>query len=128
MPRKHVILAAALAASGVLLGGVLWLGAWAYDTRRMTLHDARLRKVLAQAPTADRLSRGLAAEGSPLLVIAMNPGEVARAVTEWGGARKEEIMAKAKQFPAMRVHQAGDVAYFLFFDKAGVLKDYVCAA
>ena len=128
MPRKHVILAAALAASGVLLGGVLWIGSWAYDTRRMTLHEARLRKVLAQAPTADRLSRGLTAEGSPLLVVATNPGEVTKAVTAWGGARKEEILAKAKRFPAMRVHQAGDVAYFLFFDESGVLKDYVCAA
>jgi hypothetical protein len=126
VPRKHVILAAAVAASGVLLGGILWLGAWAYDTRRMSLHDARLRKVLAQAPTADRLSRGLAAEGSPLLASAGDAYGKRAAASTWGGARTAEILAKSDRFASLRVHRAGDVSYFLFFDEAGILRDYVC--
>ncbi len=114
--------------SGVLLAGILLLGSWAYDTRRMSLHHTRLQKVLAQAPTASRLSRGLEAEGSPLLTVATKATEVERAAADWGGRRREEILAKARGFASVRVHRAGDVVYFLFFDEAGVLKDFVCVA
>lgn len=114
-----------MAASSVILGAMLWLGAWAYDTRRMTLHDARLRKVLAQTPTADRLSRGLEGEGSPLLGAATTEADVAKLAVAWGGRSREVVLAKAKSFSTVRAHRAGDVVYFLFFDQSGILRDYV---
>jgi hypothetical protein len=125
---KRAIIAAAAATSGVLLAATLWIGSWAYDARRLTLHDARLRKVLLQAPSAERLSRGLADEGSPLLFATRDQQEMRAAADRWGGRRAADIAGRAARFSAMRVHQVGDVTYFLFFDADGILKDYVCVA
>ena len=50
---------------GALLAA-LWLGAASFDARRYDQHAARLQKVMREQPTAERLTRGLEAEGSPL--------------------------------------------------------------
>ena len=61
--RKTIVIAAgSLGVTALLVGLVFSLGGWAYQHRRSTLHDGRLRRLVAEHPSEDRVSRGILAE------------------------------------------------------------------
>ena len=72
--------------------------------------------------------RGLEAEGSPLLSAPRDPGELRRVASERGRQRAAEILEKGARFAETRVFVAGDMVYFIYFDGAGVMKDYTCVS
>ena len=45
-----------------------------------------------------------------------------------GGARLAEIRQKAARYPELRVYQAGDMLYFVYFDAASVMRDFTCVS
>jgi hypothetical protein len=100
------------------------LGAWAFGARRYAVHDTRLRHLVQQQPTMDRVTRGLEDDGSPLVAAPRTPAELARVVEERAGPRAPAILEKARGYPQTRVFRAGDMIYFLFFDEDDVLRDY----
>ena len=104
------------------------LGAASFDARRFDQHRGRLLKVMREQPTAEALTRGLEAEGSPLLAAAVTPDEKERAALSRGGAGVAEIRAKAARYPELRVYQAGDMLYFVYFDALGVMRDFTCVS
>jgi len=65
--NRFWILAGALAVTIGALALAFWLGSASFDVRRYGQHNGRLAKVMLERPSADRLTRGLAAEGTPLL-------------------------------------------------------------
>jgi hypothetical protein len=126
--KRFWILAGALAATLVALALAFWLGSASFDARRYDQHRRRLEKVMRQRPSADRLTRGLEAEGSPLLEIATTTSAKELAAVRRGGPRAEEIRGKAARHPELRVYQAGDMLYFIYFDQEGVMRDYTCVS
>jgi hypothetical protein len=126
--KRVIVAAGALAVTLAALSLAFWLGAASFDARRYDQHRARLAKVMLQQPNADRLTRGLEAEGSPLVETAATATEKEHAALARGGARLAEIRAKAARYPELRVYQAGDMLYFVFFDAGGVMRDFTCVS
>jgi hypothetical protein len=126
--KRFWIVAFALAVTIGALVIAFWLGAASFDVRRYSQHNGRLAKVMLERPSADRLTRGLAAEGTPLLVTAASAGDKEQVAVARGGRRLAEIREKAARYPELRVYGAGDMLYFIFFDAEGVMRDFTCVS
>ena len=118
------IYAGALLASALACYLALLLGAWGFDYRRYSQHERRLRRLVQQEPTLDRVVRGLADDGSPLVASPDGPAALEKAARVLGGPKAEEVLAKGRQWPTTRVFVAGDMVYFLYFDRDEVLRDF----
>ena len=126
--KRFWIVVGALAATLGTLTLALLLGAAGFDFRRYTVHQRRMQKVLQQQPTAERLTRGLADEGTVLLAVAATGDAVNGEASARGGNRAAEIRAKGTRHAETRVYQAGDMLYFVYFDAAGVMRDFTCVS
>ncbi len=127
MKRFWIILGALAVTLGALTLAML-LGSASFDFRRYTVHQRRMQTVLRQQPTADRLTRGLADEGTLLLAVATTRDEAEREARARGGPRAAEIRDKASRHAQTRVYQAGDMLYFVYFDTAAVMRDFTCVS
>ncbi len=117
-------------AAAVTIGGLttaLVLGTLGYDIRRTHMHEARLKGILVQSPTVYQVTEGLK-EKAPLVTIVNSPEDLAESIARWGNGKANEIMEKAKTWPLLRVYSAGDMMYFIFFDKKQIMQDYVCVS
>ena len=125
-PVKRVAIALGVAAAVAIagLGTALYLGKLGYDVRRKNLHDTRLRRILVQTPTVYQVTEGLK-EKAPLVAIVESDEDLERAVSTWASDRVEDIMGKARQWPQLRLYAAGDMIYFIYFDEANIMRDYV---
>ena len=110
------------------LAVAFWLGAASFDARRYDQHRRRLAKVLREHPTADRLTRGLEAEGTRLVAIAATGEEKERIAAARGGPLASEIRQKAAAQPELRVYEAGDMLYFVYFDRESEMRDFTCVS
>jgi hypothetical protein len=127
MKRFWIVVGALAIALGTLILALL-LGAAGFDFRRYTVHQRRMQKVLQQQPTAERLTRGLADEGTVLLAVAATRDAVNGEASARGGSRAAEIREKGTRHAETRVYQAGDMLYFVYFDAAGVMRDFTCVS
>jgi hypothetical protein len=125
VPSRTVVIAGSVLVASLALYGAFWLGAWAFDLRRFSTHDTRLKRLVQQHPSMDRVTRGLQDEGSRLVAAPATEEELERVVAELGKDRGPAILEKARRYSKTRVHVAGDVVYFLFYDDDDVLRDYV---
>src|SRR5262245_38404433 len=107
MPGRPLVIAGSVVLASLSLALALWLGAWAFDTRQWVTHDTRLRRLVQQHPSMDRVTRGLEDEGSGLVASPSGPDELRRVVAERGKGRAPVILEKARQYPRTRVHLAG---------------------
>jgi hypothetical protein len=87
-----------------------------------------MQKVLREQPTADRLTRGLADEGTAQIAVARTREEVEREASARGGRKASEIREKGARHVETRVYQAGDMLYFVYFDGDGVMRDFTCVS
>ena len=127
MKRLWIVALALVVTLGALALAML-LGSASFDFRRYTVHRQRLQKVLREQPSADRLTRGLANEGTPLLAVLTTPADVEREAAARGGAMAAEIRQKGGGHAQTRVYQAGDMLYFVYFDSAGLMRDFTCVS
>jgi hypothetical protein len=127
MKRFWILAGAAVVTLGALTLAML-LGSASFDFRRYTVHQRRMQKVLREQPTADRLTRGLADEGTAQLAVARTREEVEREASARGGNKADEIREKGARHAETRVYLAGDMLYFVFFDTAGVMRDFTCVS
>jgi len=127
MKRFWILAGAAVVTLGGLVVAML-LGSASFDFRRYTQHQRRLAKVMREAPTADRLTRGFADEGTILLAVARTPPDVEREASTRGGKKAAEIREKAAGNAETRVYQTADMLYFIYFDKDGVMRDFTCVS
>jgi hypothetical protein len=126
--KRIWIVVGALAVTLGALALALWLGAASFDARRYDQHRRRLARVMREQPTADRLTRGLEAEGSRLVATAATPEEKERIAEARGGPLAGEIRQKAARQLELRVYEAGDMLYFVYFDGDGVMRDFTCVS
>jgi hypothetical protein len=125
--RRRLLLAlgGGVVAAGGLVILVLTLGSWAYQHRRYTLHDGRLKRLVEQHPTADDASRGILAEPGNRAVPAPSSEPELRAWAARWPTRTDEVLKKRGRWPTVRIFDVGDLVYVLYFDEAGRLRDYV---
>lgn len=122
--KRLVTMLGALAATGLILWGVLLLGSWAFSTRSGSIHYGRLARLVERQPRIDQVTSALHQEGSPLVDSARGEDETRRVAARWGDGKVDEILDKSRRFAQTRVFQAGDAIYFLYFDSEGILKDF----
>jgi hypothetical protein len=121
------VIAASVLLAGLGLGLAFWLGSWALDVAPVLFHQGRLRRLVQQHPRLDRATRALEEEGTRLVAAPESEEELRHEVADRGGDQGAVILEKAKRYPRTRIHVAGDMTYFLFFDAQDVLRDSVCA-
>lgn len=122
--RRAAIMGVAATVTITGLGAALYVGKLGYDVRRNNLHDARLKNILVQTPTVYQVTEGLK-EKAPLVLVVEDGRDLDEATERWGGAKSSEIRNKAVEWPQLRVYAAGDMIYFVYFDEADVMRDYV---
>ena len=103
---------------------VLLLGSWAYNYRRLSLHQGRLARLREKHPTVEPVLEALRAEGGQLLESPVGEPALRRAAARWGSVRAAEVLQKGSKWPQTRVVRVGDMIYFLYFDSANVLRDF----
>src|SRR5687767_5481782 len=128
--RKVVfVVAGSLAATATILVLVFSLAGWAYRQRGASLHDGRLRKVVEQHPTIGQVSEGILAEpGNRALPTPTSEEELRRLLARYPRGQADQVAAKRKRWRDLRVFEARDVVYFLYFDDRGTLQDYELAS
>jgi hypothetical protein len=126
--KTVVIVAGSLAGTALIVALVFSLGGWAYHHREGTLHDGRLRRAVEQHPTVDQITEALLAEAGTRAVSAPRSDAEWRAFGErWPRASLDDIRAKQRRWPEVRVFAVPGAAYVLFFDAEGKLQDYALA-
>ena len=124
--KKLLVLAGtfglALAAAGLIIA--LVLGVYGYHVRRMTLHQARLQGVLDQEPSLYQVVEGLK-EKAPLIASPEGEEELAQWVSEWEDQKRDEILTNGHTWPVVRIFEAGDMIYFIYFDEEKIMRDFV---
>lgn len=120
--------AAILTASVAITAGVAYLafllGAWGFNTRRYGQHEGRLRKLLLASPRLEQVVQAFEEEGSPLVTAPADPRELEKVAAELAGPQAPLVVEKGARWPQTRVFAAGDMVYFIFFDEAGVMRDF----
>lgn len=119
------IVAGSLAVTGGLVALALSLGSWAYRHRRSSLHEGRLRRLLDAHPTSQQVAEALLAEGAVPVETPVSEADLRRLASAWSSSRADDVVAKRRRWPELRIFGLADVAYFLYFDDKGVLRDYV---
>jgi hypothetical protein len=126
--KRFWILAAAAAVTLGSLTLALLLGSASFDFRRYAQHQGRLQKVMREQPTADLLTRAFRDEGTVLLAAPATPEETQRVIAEHGGRKAGEIREKSARHAQTRVYQTADMLYFVYFDAAGIMRDFTCVS
>jgi hypothetical protein len=126
--KRFWILAGALVVTLAALALPMILGSAVFDYSRFQDHEGRLRRVLRQEPTADRLDRAFQDEGTLLLAVVTTPGELLREASSRGRKKAAEIREKGARHAQTRVYLAGDMLYFVYFDEGGVMRDFTCVS
>ncbi len=99
-----------------------------FDFRRFSDHEGMLRRVMRKQPTADQLTQGLRDVDAPLVGVLTTRDEVEREVAAHGGRKAAEIREKAARYAETRVYQSADMLYLVYFDAAGVMRDFTCVS
>ena len=120
------ILAGAVTATAATLALALLLGAWGFDYRRFSQHEGRLQRVLQQEPTIGQVTAGLEDEGASVLAAPETAEAVEGVIVAHGGQRVGELQRKARRWGHLRVFQAADMLYFIFYDDESVVRDFTC--
>ena len=126
--RRVAFLAVAVAATGVLGSVAFYLGAWGFDYRRYSQHSVRLQRLMAHQPRLDQVVGGLEDEGSRLVASPEDEASLQAEAARRGGAKAAEVRAKGRRFRHTRVFLAGDMFYFIYFDDAGIMRDFTCVS
>jgi|GEM_PF-2407117 hypothetical protein len=128
--RKVVfVVAGSLAVTGAIVVLVFSLAGWAYRHRDVSLHDGRLRKAVEQHPTIGQVSEGILAEsGNRALPTPASEDELRRLIDQYPRGRVDQIVAKRRKWRDLRLFEARDVVYILYFDEVGALQDYELAS
>jgi hypothetical protein len=95
--------------------------------QRSRRHETRLKNILAQTPTVYQVTEGLK-EKAPLVLVVEESADLEQAVARWGSDKTGEIRDKARAWPQLRVYEAGDMVYFIYFDDGDIMRDFVCVS
>jgi len=121
--RAGIVIASVAITTGVAYLAFL-LGAWGFNTRRYSQHEGRLKRLLLATPRLPQVVQAFEEEGSPLVASPAGPQELEKVAAERAGPQARLVVEKGTRWPQTRVFAAGDMVYFIFFDEAGVMRDF----
>ena len=107
--------------------GALYLGAWAFDTRRTLTHQRRLTEMLSHAPTLDQVEQAFRNEGTLPLGTADDAASLRALADRHAGAQAAGVLAAGGSHRHTRAYAAGDMVYFIHFDAQGVMRAFSLA-
>ena len=124
--KQVAVAVGSLAATAGLLALTFSVGSWAYRHRRFTLHEGRLRRLVAEHPSFPAVSQALLADrGNGSIAIPSSDDDLRRFVAQSSPARSQEVVDKRRKWADLRAFGVGDMIYLLYFDDQGVLRDHV---
>ena len=122
--NRALFLGAAAVVSLAALAIVLVLGAWAYNFRRLSLHEGRLANLVKKKPTVSIASQGLTNEGWSTVAADVDDSTLATLFGEAPPPRVAEVRTKRTKWPTARAFAHDDLVYVLFFDAEGKAADW----
>lgn len=128
-PKRGKKIWATILVAGFLLAAIglvvsLVLGTFGYDVRRRLLHESRLEYILGERPKLWQVVEGLR-EKAPLQASPEGDGDLRRAIAGYSDSERAEILKKADRWPELRIFDAGDMMYVIYFDEEEVMRDFV---
>jgi hypothetical protein len=127
-PRRGLFLAAAAVVTAGGLAVALWLGSWAFDLRRFSVHVGRLERLLAKEPKLDIVVQAFEEEGTPLAARADSLAELQEVAERLAGRHAPEVVEKGTRFAHTRVFGAPDMLYFVYFDADRTMRSFTCVS
>src|SRR5262245_46529525 len=100
--RRTLILGSAALVSLGALAIALLLGAWAYEYRRLSLHEGRLKNLIERKPTVSVASQGLTNEGWTTLAAEVEDATLQRLFGANPPPRVAEVRVKRTRWPIAR--------------------------
>jgi hypothetical protein len=122
--RRALILCAAAAVSLAALAVVLTLGAWAYNYRRLSMHEGRLANLVKKKPSVSITSQGLTNEGWTAVAVDADDATLLKLFGSDPPPRVAEVRAKRARWPTARLFAHDDLVYVLYFDADGKASDF----
>lgn len=124
--RRAVILSGAALVSLAILALALLMGAWAFEFRRLSLHEGRLKRLVGAdpKPTVMVASQALRDEGWTTLAAEVGDATLARLFGDHPPPRVAEVRTKRSRWPTARVFGNGDLVYVLYFADDGKIADF----
>ena len=122
--NRALILGAAAVVSLAALAIVLVLGGWAYNFRRLSLHEGRLANLVKKKPTVSIASQGLTNEGWSTVAADVDDSTLATLFGEDPPPRVAEVRTKRTKWPTARAFAQDDLVYVLYFDAEGKAADW----
>ena len=126
--RRAAFLAGAVVVTALLVYVALLLGSWGFDVRRYSQHNVRLQRLLGHEPRIEQVVEGLNDEGTLLVAAPEGEPSLRAEAARRGGKRADEVIGKGQRWRHTRVFLAGDMVYFLYFDEAGIMRDFTCVS
>ena len=122
--RRTLILGGATIVSLAALALALLMGAWAFEFRRMSLHEGRLKRLIEAKPTVSVASQALTNEGWTAAAVEIGDATLLRLFPDVPPPRVAELRAKRARWPIARVFTNGDLVYVLYFAEDGKIADF----
>ena len=124
--RLFLYAAAGLVIASGLAALAFGLGSWAYEYRRYSLHEGRVRRLVEQHPTIAQVRAGIMAEAGAWEAYIPRPNERPGQLAAFMPPQHvNEIEARWERYPRLYLFGVGGMTYALFFDEAGRLRDSV---
>jgi hypothetical protein len=120
---RAVFLGLAALLSLATMGLALFLGAWAFDYRRDSLHAGRLGRMIEERPTEDRVAAGLKLEGISQVASDASDATLLRLLGPERAGHAAEVRAKRERYPNVRLYSTPDHIYVVFFGADGKAAD-----
>lgn len=121
--RRAIFLGLAALLSLATMGLALFLGAWAFDYRRDSLHAGRLGRMVEERPTEDRVAAGLKLENITQVASDASDATLLRVLGPQRAPQAAEVRSKRERYPAVRLYAAPDHIYVVFFGADGKAAD-----
>jgi hypothetical protein len=119
--KRAVAITGAAAVTAALVALALYLGGWAHETRRTSLHEARLQHLVDAKPHEDQVMAALEQEGMRAVEKARTPVDVATLASHWGGPHYDAVVDAGSAAALTRAFTGSGYTYILYFDKSGTL-------
>ena len=122
--RRTLILGGAALVSLAALALALLMGAWAFEFRRLSLHEGRLKRLVEAKPTVMAASQALREEGWTTVAAEVEDATLAKLFGSDPPPRVAEVRTKRARWPTARVFANADLVYVLYFAENGKVADF----
>jgi hypothetical protein len=122
--KRFVIVVGSVGVTAGVLAIAMTLGSMSFEYRQASFHQGRLQRLVEKEPSVELVSTALNEEGTQLVGSAAGEAELRTLCEEWTGGVPDEALASIAKWPTARAFLTGDFVYILYFDEAGITRDF----